>query len=499
MSPSGRRQGRSLSAWSLALLGLASPAAASYDIVNTATVYCTNGQGVAQPPRFSSTTFTVNVAPLLTLIKSASATDLAAGQDTVFAFQLQNVGNDPARNVVVMDTLPAELAYVAGTASPAPAATGAVVRWDLGNLPPGTYNLSFTARAQAVGVDTLATNRAAALYEAAGGVTLAPALSATTVMVRSLAAPGVPGSLTAMGVGTGALLSWLPAAAGTFPVSGYNIYRATYAGFAVGPATFLAQTLGLTATAYTDVFITAGVRTYYTVRAVDGTGLEGGSAPVVSVLRPGPVTPPPPPGGGPVRLIVAIYDETGRLIRTLEDVHVAAAVTVVRVGDGSGHLAAEAGQPVLVTLSDGSTVSWDGRDAGGGLAPNGIYSARATSELPDGRSEVTSASFTMTHVYGHLITAAAMVPNPADDVAWIAFTLASSSATLDIKVYNVSGELVHRGTAPGTARSYRWPLRNQLGTPVAEGMYAVVIEAFDPATGDRQREVMKLAVSHGTK
>jgi hypothetical protein len=116
-----------------------------------------------------------------------------------------------------------------------------------------------------------------------------------------------------------------------------------------------------------------------------------------------------------------------------------------------------------------------------------------------GAQQVTTATFTLARAYGTLITSAQLVPNPADEVAWIAFSLASTSATVTVKVYDVAGVLVHTGTAPGTARSYRWPLKNQLGTAVAEGMYAVVLEAYDPVTGDRQREIRKLAVEHHAK
>lgn len=204
----------------------------------------------------------------------------------------------------------------------------------------------------------------------------------------------------------------------------------------------------------------------------------------------------------PVRLLVEIYDETGRLVRTVEDRHVPTALTVVRVGDGSGRASPSAGQPVVITLSDGSTAVWDVRDTSGGLAPNGAYTVRVASFGPAapgspaaGAVESSSATFTLTRVYGKLIVSARLVPNPASDVAWISFALASASATFTIKVYDVTGVLVHVGTAPGTARSYRWPLRNQQGTQVADGMYAVVLEAYDPVTGDRQREVRKLAVA----
>jgi hypothetical protein len=93
-----------------------------------------------------------------------------------------------------------------------------------------------------------------------------------------------------------------------------------------------------------------------------------------------------------------------------------------------------------------------------------------------------------------VIETATMVPNPADEAAWVSFRLADTTGAVDLKIYNVAGELVFKGELPGTARSYRWDLRNRSGTRVAAGLYVIVLEATD-ATGVRKdRMIMKLAV-----
>jgi flagellar hook assembly protein FlgD len=69
------------------------------------------------------------------------------------------------------------------------------------------------------------------------------------------------------------------------------------------------------------------------------------------------------------------------------------------------------------------------------------------------------------------------------------------SSEVEVRIYNIAGELVHRGSASGMARSYRWDLRNRSGTMVTSGLYVVVLEANDPARGAKDRAIMKLAVS----
>ena len=116
--------------------------------------------------------------------------------------------------------------------------------------------------------------------------------------------------------------------------------------------------------------------------------------------------------------------------------------------------------------------------------------------MPNLRSvSVSTASFAYARPYRDVIEAATLVPNPATESVWLSYRLATTAATIDVRIFNVSGELVFKGAAPGTARSYRWDLRNADGRRVTDGLYVVVLEAVDPVTLARDRRVLKLAVT----
>jgi hypothetical protein len=67
---------------------------------------------------------------------------------------------------------------------------------------------------------------------------------------------------------------------------------------------------------------------------------------------------------------------------------------------------------------------------------------------------------------------------------------------VDVKVYDVAGELVYRGEAEGTAVAFRWDLRNRSGDRVAPGLYLVVLDVHDLLNGGRERVIRKLAVQN---
>jgi flagellar hook assembly protein FlgD len=173
---------------------------------------------------------------------------------------------------------------------------------------------------------------------------------------------------------------------------------------------------------------------------------------------------------------------------------VAEVVTLLAAGDGTG--TAELGAAGLeIVLSDGTRLRWDGRDAGGALVPNGSYIVRVTSRLPDGRERVSSAVVAVSRAYVRVIEEGVLVPNPAAEAVWISYRLADAAANLEVRIYTVAGELVYKGNSPGTARSFRWDLRNRNGERVADGLYVIELRATDPATGLPDRRILKLAVT----
>ncbi len=88
----------------------------------------------------------VTAAPRLTLRKTCPAGGVALGSAVTFTISLENSGDGPSGEVVVEDRLPADLRYVAGTASPEAEYSSGTLRWRVGPLSPGeAFRASFQA------------------------------------------------------------------------------------------------------------------------------------------------------------------------------------------------------------------------------------------------------------------------------------------------------------------------------------------------------------------
>jgi len=117
-----------------------------------------------------------------------------------------------------------------------------------------------------------------------------PVLLATLAVlfpaVAPAAPPSAPAALTGWAVGASVYLNWTPSLPGTYPVSGYEIFRATCVAC---PSDLLTWTPEAT-TEYSDAMVTLGLTYEYRVRALDGYGGASGT------VGPAIVEPPLPPG-----------------------------------------------------------------------------------------------------------------------------------------------------------------------------------------------------------
>ncbi|MBK7368783.1 MAG: hypothetical protein IPJ04_12995 [Candidatus Eisenbacteria bacterium] len=174
--------------------------------------------------------------------------------------------------------------------------------------------------------------------------------------------PSAPAPLTAQYAAGSARLHWNRNTEAD--LAGYRLYRGSSPAFVPGPANFVAE---LADTGHTDA---AGAPSVYKLTAVDlhgnespvamatptgTTDVEGGAPPAAFALTLGGVN--PMCAHGVLRLAVprtsrvrvTVFDATGRSIRTLAD----------------GELPAGT-----------HTLEWDGADAAGHRAANGLYFAR---------------------------------------------------------------------------------------------------------------------------
>lgn len=127
------------------------------------------------------------------------------------------------------------------------------------------------------------------------------------------------------------------------------------------------------------------------------------------------------------------------------------------------------------------------------LTPSASPSASLSPTLPPS----PTASLTATPPPPHLrLSPGAANPDPAATTVWLPYVI-STASTVDIKVYDVSGELVRAldpvAQAAG-AQEQAWDLRNSRAAAVSSGVYLCRIHAQDPA-GESQTVWMKAAVA----
>jgi uncharacterized repeat protein (TIGR01451 family) len=78
----------------------------------------------------------VTQAAILNVIKTGSVSQVTVGDRLIYAMDYSNVGNQPAADVILADTLPAGSAY-AGASPPPASVTSQSVTWQLGTLDVG--------------------------------------------------------------------------------------------------------------------------------------------------------------------------------------------------------------------------------------------------------------------------------------------------------------------------------------------------------------------------
>jgi len=231
---------------------------------------------------------------------SASPADILTYTLTVNSY------NGPSTNITLVATLPAQLNYQ--SSSDGGALVGNMVVWN--NLPitaDTIKTITFTAQVdpglQGGTYDLIVQ---AFLDYAGNPPDLTECLSEKAHTLVQLPKPSPPANLSAIQLGAAINLSWAMAISGVDPISGYNLYRATYSGLAASPGTYLIQTLGIAASAYSDPSVVPGITYCYLVRAVDVKGVESISSNEACALVKAPPNPPTSLTATPLTSTIAV-------------------------------------------------------------------------------------------------------------------------------------------------------------------------------------------------
>jgi flagellar hook assembly protein FlgD len=199
------------------------------------------------------------------------------------------------------------------------------------------------------------------------------------------------------------------------------------------------------------------------------------------------------------RLDVAIYNETGEMVRHLGEL-VADAMNPNSGIDLSRDTISPSYQGgdnsnVDITLSDGTTLVWDGRNDKGQIVSNGQYYVQVRGNDGQGGDSMVTKQITVFD-RGVQIDPGKVVayPNPVhveSDPLVVNFAIDSTSPlTLKVGLYTTAGELVQRVEGLPGANRVKWDFTE---LELAGGLYLAVVEVTD-SKGGMQRQVLKVAV-----
>ncbi len=454
------------------------------------------------PTATATNTATSTFTPLVDveIAKMVSDTKPKAGESLIYTLHL-SVPNNTANGVVLWDTLPAGLDLLSADPIPVPPGPGTFVTiglptpgptpgmgellvWNLpGPVPVGTYDLHFTAQVQNfLPAGTQFLNQVALSY---------PQI---TVPKTAQAAATLQGDYTVeihVYNEAGEIVKTLLIQHYSQPIQNATLQSSdtlisindkidiVYLGKVVGTWDGTNDNGGE---------VTNG-KYYIKIDNVDNLGSVTTVTAVAMVARHLAATD------------VFIYNEAGEVIRHLGQ-YLADAVSLtagVSVSTNTISPSYQGGvnSSMTVSLSNGTTMVWDGRNDAGQIVASGQYFVEVHSNDGQGGETTFVKEVTVFHHGTDLDPGGISVyPNPnhlATDGWVVRFdATAMPNLNLTVRLYTVAGELVDSAQGAQGSSFLQWDLS---GKGLASGLYLAEIDLLDPK-GATQRTVKKILLFH---
>lgn len=143
-----------------------------------------------------------------------------------------------------------------------------------------------------------------------------------------------------------------------------------------------------------------------------------------------------------------------------------------------------------------AAVVWDATNGAGKIVPNGFYHLVLTQVFTDGTSARREKDIYIGPEGQTTSVQLRAQPNLARPGDTILFSAWLGSSPVDersfVRVYSIGGEKVRSlRTSRGQAS---WDLTNGQGQAVASGIYLILLDGVDPATGAPARKTIKVIV-----
>ncbi|HTC20492.1 MAG TPA: hypothetical protein VK859_06580, partial [bacterium] len=423
--------------------------------------------------------------------KQVSATTVQSGNSLTYTLNLSVTGNSVS-NVVVYDTLPTNETFIAFVSSPAGTGTAAsaqgLLTWNLPSpLSAGNYQLVYQAQVNNLVAGGISiTNNAQLTYSGGAPVTASASVLVTGQYTVRIGVYNSAGEL----VDT-ILTEQLSQPIENFALQSSNAITSLNGANNAVTIYFGNSPLGSwSGTTAAGSLVSNGIY-YVKVDSVSNLGVDVSTTQQVTVNR------------TLYQSTILIYNEAGEVVKHLysyTDDPGQAAVESVQLSSTliQPGMAQGAGTPsqLTITLSNGTTVMWDGTTDGGAFVQSGQYFVEV--HTVDGNGGETTvikqvAVEDRNAVNGiGVVTAWPNLLNAAKGPMTTTFhTNSSLSLTLKVSIYTVAGELVHVASGNAGANQVSWD-----ASGVASGTYLVVAELFTPTGGLAGQQILRIAVIH---
>jgi flagellar hook assembly protein FlgD len=395
-----------------------------------------------------------------------------------------NVTGSTAVQPVVVDTLPANVTFNGYGADPPGTTTlapnGSLLTWELPNLNPGTYDLSYSVKVNSFVVGgTILENKAWVTWANGGPVT---AVADVTVVGQYTIKVDVYNE-------AGEVVKTILVTQMSQPIENIQLAPSTITSLEGQVQIYYGNYLIGTwdGTSNNGTPVTNGVY-HISVDSIDSSGV------VQSVTQEAVVS------RSIAQVTINIYNEAGEIVRHLFAYMDDPTSSLIKGFNLSASTivpgSSSPGTPsqVQITSDLGNLLgTWDGRSDSGTVVTNGIYYVEVTATDGSGGESVITKTLTVLQQANRWaegnVTAA---PNEADgDHPTILFGTGTAGLTLAVNIYDLAGELVAKinGT-PGSSQA-QW-------TPggTASGLYIAVISLTDANGKWAGQQTLKLMVRH---
>ena len=427
-------------------------------------------------PTFTLTdTYTPIPLPGLSISKTANPTQPQGGALVTYSLQVTVTGTS-AQNVLVTDVLPSGMTYVGSLTAPAPAVTGQTLVWTLGLVATGTTQIQYQAK-----VGDFATGGTVLVNQAEADSSNAPSARAQapvtvvgdyTVKIAVYNSAGEVVKQIVVEKFSQSVDQVTPSLDAVIDHVG-DVVNLVWKGQVIG---------SWDGTNGSDQPVGNG-EYYIKVDNVDSFGAETSVTTTVTVER------------ALSQVSVVIFNSAGEVVRTLYGGNSgsATAITGMQLSSDTLQPGAQATpgvpQTLGITLSNGTTLAWDGRSDNGNFVNNGDYTIQVKADDGKGGETVVVKSISVLSA-GSSAGDVVVAPNvltadhPKADVS----VTGPLTLTVRVTVYTVAGEKAYSAVGQGGTNHVVLD-----AGALSNGLYIVVVDLSDLG-GHIDRKITKLMV-----